>query len=163
MKMVRIMRVIKIISRFFIRICAFRPQFIGSNIVLEAHCLLHGPELREVCKGSVKYENREQMSKGLFNRLGSGRVLIYFNPASEELEGIVPRVRWPRSPVKTSKKVINRKFYSDMEAIRIKGRSSVCDLGGLVSMSGITFLCPFICSTVKVYFENHSASLRSCG
>ncbi|KAG5225496.1 hypothetical protein IMY05_018G0046500 [Salix suchowensis] len=149
MKMVGIMRVIKIISRFFIRIYAFSLE------------------------GSVKYENREQMSKGLFNRLGSGCVLIYFNPTRdplcgvmkpcEELEGIVPRVRWPRSPVKTSKKVINRKFYSNMEAIRIKGRSSVCDLGGLVSMSGITFLCPFICSTVKVYFENHSASLRSCG
>ena len=47
------------------------------------------------------------------------------------------------------------------EAIRIKGRSNVCDLGGLVSISGITFLCPFICSTVKMYFENHSANLRS--
>ncbi|KAF9660643.1 hypothetical protein SADUNF_SadunfUnG0000300 [Salix dunnii] len=36
------------------------------------------------------------------------------------------------------------------KVIRIKGRSSVCDLDGLVSMSGIRFLFPFICSTVKV-------------
>ncbi|KAL9369867.1 hypothetical protein Peur_041066 [Populus x canadensis] len=49
------------------------------------------------------------------------------------------------------------------EAIRIRGRSSVCVLGGLVSMSGIKFLVPFICSTVKVYLENHSANLRSWG
>ncbi|KAF9661693.1 hypothetical protein SADUNF_Sadunf19G0095100 [Salix dunnii] len=37
------------------------------------------------------------------------------------------------------------------EAIKIKGRSSVCDLGGLVSIYGIRFLFPFICLTVKVY------------
>ena len=33
---------------------------------------------------------------------------------SEEFESIVPRVRWPRSPEKAGKKVINGKLYSNM-------------------------------------------------
>ena len=49
-----------------------------------------------------------------FFMLEKGDPLCGVMKPSEELEGIIPRVCWPTSPVKTSKKVINRKFDSNM-------------------------------------------------
>ncbi|KAL9405588.1 hypothetical protein Peur_002560 [Populus x canadensis] len=129
------------------------------------------------------------MGKSLLNRLILRCITMYFNPTrlwiglfgffvlekrdplcgvvepSEKLQSIVPRVCWPRSLKKAGKKAISGKLDGNMvqKVIRISGRSSVCGLGGLVSIFEIKFLVPFICSTVKVYLENHSANLRSWG
>uniref|UniRef100_A0A2K1YMM3 Uncharacterized protein n=1 Tax=Populus trichocarpa TaxID=3694 RepID=A0A2K1YMM3_POPTR len=151
MKMSRILRVIQIIVNFFVWICSFRPYFIRNNVVLKAYCFLQCPD---------EEENKEQMSKSLLNRFVAKCIALYFNPAEpcEELSSIVPRVCRPRCSEKSGEKEISGKLDSNMveeEAIRINGMSNVCDLGGRVSMFGIKFLLPFICSTVKVYLENH--------
>jgi len=86
----------------------------------------------------VEYENREQMGKSLLNRLILRCITMYFNPArlwmrpfgffmlekgdplcgvvepSEELQSIVPRVCWPRSPKKAGKKAISGKLDGNM-------------------------------------------------
>jgi hypothetical protein len=86
----------------------------------------------------VEYENREQMGKSLLNRLILICIMMYFNLArlwmrpfgffmlekgdplcgvvepSEELQSIVPRVCWPRSPENARKKAISRKLDGNM-------------------------------------------------
>jgi hypothetical protein len=86
----------------------------------------------------VEYENKEQMGKSLLNKLILRCTKMYFNPARlgmgpfgffvlekgdplcrvvepcEELQSIVPRVCWPRSPEKAEKKAISGKLNGNM-------------------------------------------------
>ncbi|KAF9675185.1 hypothetical protein SADUNF_Sadunf09G0005900 [Salix dunnii] len=97
------------------------------------------------------------MGKDLLNRLSLGCALIYFNPTRLWMRPLGFFMLEKGDPlcgvVEPGKSSVGKSCSDggglEEEAIRINGRSSVCDLGGLESMSGIRFLLPFICSTVK--------------
>ncbi|KAL9347413.1 hypothetical protein Peur_058779 [Populus x canadensis] len=164
MKMSRILRIIQIIVNFFIRICSFRPDFIRNNEIFEG-VFIQGVWMSFVDDSlPVEYENKEQMGKSLLNKLILRCTTMYFNPTRLWMGPFGFFVLEKGDPlcgvVEPSEELQSR---LEEEAIRIRGMSSVCVLGGLMSMSGIKFLVPFICSTVKVYLKNHSANLRSWG